>query len=774
MQSFNSLEMNVLWGVLGSAIVGIAYALLMRSRVLAQDKGTAKMQELWGFIRAGTAAYLEQQFRPLIAIAIVLGVLAATSVFVIPPTPDAVDLFGANQARLWVASGRAVALLAGALFAYTTCSLGMQAATESNVRVAAAARKGYGPALQVAYRAGSVTGMLVVGLGLLGSALILLFFHIAATDILLSFAAGSALLAFFMRIGGGIYSQSANVGADLVTRIELGVPENDPRNAAVVANMVGDEAGDGAGTAGDTFESLELAFAAAIILGVVLGALSNNLAGREGIDMRFVLFPLGVRAIGLIAAIIGNFLVRTDEQRRNAAAALRRGFYLTAILTVGGSAAFTQFYMPDPDTAAVDWRPFLAITVGVALAVLLSRITEYFTATRYGRVREIGRFSRTGSTTNLLAGLSLGLESGVWTILAIGLSIFAAGFIYSGVEPALQFEAVFYSIALTGIGMLSLAGSFVTMNSFGSIADNANRIGSLAGLDKNARNAMEDFDAVGTTIRGMTRGIATGAASITAVALFGAFIINTTRVQSFLDQALIEGINIAIPEVLIGLLIGAAVPWLFSSMTIRAVLRAAAEVVNEARQHLRVAGVKEGTAFPDYAQTIRATTAAAQQELVSLGIVVLLVPIVLALLLGVAALGAFLVGVIISAHLLALLQSTAGSAWGNARRYIEDGNFGGKHSESHKAAIVGALIGEPLRESTGPALNPLAKVVSFIALITAPVVLTLRPPDVPPDTALWVTLALCVVVLLWALRQSRRETRQMTELTKAAAAQGRI
>lgn len=773
MQELSAFEQASVWAVLGVAIFGIAYAFILRAQILAQDKGTARMQEVWGFIKDGANAYLSRQFRTIAILIAVLTFVLAASVFIIPPTREAVEHFGsAEAATLWVAIGRAIAFLMGSLFSYTVGFVGMNVAVEGNVRVAAASRKGYDPALQVAYKSGSVTGMLTVGLGLLGGTLIFMVFGIAAPDALLGFGFGGSLIALFMRVGGGIYTKAADVGADLVGKVEAGIPEDDPRNAAVIADLVGDNVGDCAGMAADVFESFEVTLVSALILGLVLGDAVAGVIGDGQYDLRFIIFPLVLRAIGVIASVIGNAIVRTDEQKRNAMAAMNRGFYLAAALCLVGFAAFTMVYMVNPD-GSVDWRPFLATIAGLALAIVLDKLTEYFTSTHFSPVKDTSRASQTGAATNILSGLALGMESSVWAILVISGSILSSVVIFSGfsADAFVTFTAVLYGVSLTGIGMLTLTGNTISMDSFGPISDNANGIGEMAGLDKNARNVMDDLDAVGNTTKAVTKGIAIGSAVIAAVALFGSYLADVAKVQAQIGIAAAEridalGIRVSMPEVFIGLLIGGAVPFLFSALTIRAVQRAASQIVNEVRRQFKIPGVMEGTVLPDYAQAVSISTTAAQKELISLGLIAVLVPVLVGFLLQAEALGGFLAGIILSGQLMAVFQANAGGAWDNAKKYIEEGNYGGKHSEPHKAAVVGDTVGDPLKDTSGPALNPMIKVINLVALIIAPIVVNVNRPGAPLSAGVIVAMIVCLAVLAWAIWESKREGEQVAHDTK--------
>ena len=760
-------QFYALIAILVVALIGIGYAFMLRAQILSKDKGTERMQEVWGFIKSGANAYLARQFRAIAVLIVILTIVLGASVLFITPTPAAGAKFGGeHNATMWVALGRAVAFLMGSLFSYTVGFVGMKVAVEGNVRVAAASRKGYNPALQVAYKSGAVTGMLAVGMGLLGAALIFLIYGVAAPDVLLGFGFGCSLIALFMRVGGGIYTKAADVGADLVGKVEAGIPEDDPRNAAVIADLVGDNVGDCAGMAADVFESFEIALISALILGIVVGT-TNAAAGPLDVDMRFVLYPLLLYAVGVVASIIGNLFVRTDERRRNALWAMKRGFYIAAALALAGTAGVTFWLMADPQTGVVDWRPFIVTAAGVGLALVLDKLTEYFTSTQYKPVKETSQSSRNGAATIVLSGLALGMESSVWSVLSICAAIVVSVLVYAGEPAATQVTAVLYGVSLTGIGMLTLTGNTLSMDSFGPISDNANGIGEMSGLDKNARNVMDDLDAVGNTTKAVTKGIAIGSAVIAAVALFGSYLTDVSTMQRTSgippEQLLSStGIQVSAPLVFIGLLIGGAVPFLFSSLTIRAVARAAGEIVNEVRHQFRTPGVMEGTVLPDYARAVSISTTAAQKELVSLGIIAVVTPVLVGMLLGVQGLGGFLAGIIMVGQLLAVFQANAGGAWDNAKKFIEEGNFGGKHSESHKAAVVGDTVGDPLKDTAGPALNPMIKVINLVSLIIAPLIVAAQGVSRGFGMGSIITIVVCVLVLGWAIWQSKRETEYAT------------
>jgi K(+)-stimulated pyrophosphate-energized sodium pump len=754
LEGLSGFEQTAIWIVLALALVGLGYAAWLRTQILAYETGNERMQEVWGWIKAGANAYLSRQFRT-IAIAIAfLAVLLFFSVYIIPPTPEAQEVWGDN-ARSAVGIGRTVAFLMGSLFSYAVGFVGMNIAVAANVRVAQASRKSYSKALEVAYRSGTVTGMLTVGLGLLGGTLIFLFYGISAPDALLGFGFGGSLIALFMRVGGGIYTKAADVGADLVGKVEAGLPEDDTRNAAVVADLVGDNVGDCAGMAADVFESFEVTIVAAMILGIVLG----TVAGGE-FNPFYLIFPLLARGVGVVASIIGTYVVKTTDTERNAMGAMNRGFYLSAGIAVIGTALIALIY---PNAGVTDFRPFLAILAGVILAIALDRLTEYFTSTHFAPVQETSKASQTGAATNILSGLALGNESSTYAALVIAVAIFASVLIFG----SSGFIAILYGVALTGIGMLTLTGNTISMDAFGPISDNANGIAEMSGLENESRAVLDDLDATGNTTKAITKGVAIGSAVIAAVALYGSFFadVNRANVQAGIGE--LTGINIAAPQVFIGLLIGGALPFLFSALTIRAVSRAASLIVNEVRRQLRIPGVMERTVQPDYARAVAISTTAAQRELLSLGIIAVLSPIVVGFLLGVESLGAFLAGTIVCGQLLAVFMSNAGGAWANAKKYIEEGNYGGKNTESHKAAVVGDTVGDPLKDTSGPALNPLLKVINLVGLLVAPIVVAVNG-DQRPAVVTVVLMLLLLATIAWAVMRSKRNADEMTDAPNVA------
>jgi K(+)-stimulated pyrophosphate-energized sodium pump len=657
-------EQWAVFGVLITAFVSLLYAWLLRDSVMKKDKGTAKMQEVWNAIRIGAESYLGRQLKTILPAIAVLCVALFLSVYVVQPSKEALEEFPQNTVII-VAIGRAIAFIMGAFFSLTVGQLGMRMAIQASVRSASAARRDFNEALSIAYYAGTITGMLTDGLGLFGGTMIFIVFGKAAPDALLGFGFGGTLLALFMRVGGGIYTKAADVGADLVGKVEKDIPEDDPRNAAVVADLVGDNVGDCAGMAADIFESYEVTIVSVLILGLALLA--------ETGEMKWIVYPLIIRAIGVVSSILGTFTVPIWEKfpikwlrSHDAEESMFRSYEVSSLNTVVW--AFVLAF-----TYAGDWKLGALTTVGVGLAVVFNPLTSYFTAVKRPPVQEIIKSTHFGPATTILSGLSVGMESSVWAVMVIVVSFICGLLIYGG-QGTLY---VLYAVAMVGIGMLSHTGNNVAMDSYGPISDNANGIGEMAWHDlddentKKARQIMADLDAVGNTTKAITKGVAIASAVIAAVALFSSYITDVSRVQiqSGVDASkVLTGINISDTAVFIGFLIGGAMPWLFSSLSIRAVSRAAGQIVEEVRAQFRIPGIMEGTKTPDYARVVGISTASAQKELIPLATIAILTPIVVGLVLNVEALGGFLAGVILSGQLLAVFMSNAGGAWDNAKK----------------------------------------------------------------------------------------------------------
>ena len=754
MTDLTPFERVVPFIVIGIAIISLLYAAWLRATVLKKDKGTAKMQEVWNAIRVGADAYLSRQLRTILPLIGVLAVAMFLSVYVVKPTEAASTMFGDN-ATIIIAVGRTIAFILGASFSLIVGQYGMRMAVQANVRVASASRRGFTEALSIAYYAGTITGMLTDGLGLLGGTVIFIIFGKAAPDALLGFGFGGTLLALFMRVGGGIFTKAADVGADLVGKVEKDIPEDDPRNAAVIADLVGDNVGDCAGMAADIFESYVVTIVSALILGLAIMAIDPTHAAK------WIIYPLIIRGIGVISSIIGTFTVPIWEnipikalRAHNAEESMFRSYEVSSIITIISAFVVSLLYEGD-------WRLGALTAIGVALAVAFNPLTSYFTSTSKAPVKEIVKQTRGGPATTILSGLASGYESTVWALVVIVIS-FALAMMLFQKEGATY---VLYAIAMIGIGMLSHTGNNVAMDSYGPICDNANGIGEMAwqGMEdeptRKARQIMADLDAVGNTTKAITKGVAIASAVIAAASLFGSYITDVSTVQGKIPgMELMTSIRISDTKVFIGLLLGGALPWLFSSLSIRAVSRAAGLIVEEVRRQFRIPGIMEGTVAPDYRQVVGISTESAQKELIPLAVIAVITPLIVGLVLQVEALGGFLAGIIVSGQLLAVFMSNTGGAWDNAKKSIEDeprdliANTG-KGSERHKAAVVGDTVGDPLKDTAGPALNPMIKVVNLVSLLAAPLLVTARLDN--PVTIIVVLVLFAAVI--WAIWQSKRE-----------------
>ena len=651
-------------------------------------------------------------------------------------------------------------------------------ATRGNVRTAAAAKAGSLPAaLKVAFRTGGIAGMFTVGLGLLGATLIIMIFQNTSSAILIGFGFGGSLLALFLRVGGGIFTKAADVGADLVGKVEAGIPEDDPRNPATIADNVGDNVGDCAGMAADLFESYEVTLVASIILGVpAFAAIGANPALG-------LVFPLAARAVGVVASIAGVYAVKAKEGETNALKPINRGFLTAGIITVIGTFLLAMFYVGN-DNNNEGWRCFGAVVIGLVLAQAVSRLTEYFTGTEYTPVREIAKATRTGPATTVLSGTASGLESSVYAIIAIAIAIGAALALGGG---SLQFS--FYLVALTGMGMLATTGVIVSEDTFGPVADNAAGIAEMSGeFSGEAEKIMVSLDAVGNTTKAVTKGFAIGSAVIAAVALFASYI--ETAANETLPVEVVEGlnqtargvfdaipINVADPKVFIGLLLGGSISFLFSSLAIRAVQRTAGVVVQEVRDQFADGKIMSGERLPDYAPVIDICTKASLRELVTPALLAVLTPVIIGFGIGYLALGAFLAAVILTGQLMANYLSNAGGAWDNAKKYIEDGHEGGKGSDAHKAAVIGDTVGDPFKDTAGPALNPLIKVMNLVSLLILPAIISLsnidedNPVVSTPTGAGLAISGVSIVVLIVAVLYSKRDTEALMEADPQAASE---
>jgi|FLYN01.1.fsa_nt_gi K(+)-stimulated pyrophosphate-energized sodium pump len=712
---FGAFERNALWVILAISILALAFAYYLVREVLAAPEGTERMREIARAIQEGARAYLNRQFRTL---GVFLALLTVAIFFLLPVPADAA------HGDLFIRLGRSLAFILGAGFSAVTGYAGMWLAVRANVRTANAAREsGLRRALRIAFRAGGVAGMFTVGLGLFGATAILLIYEQDATSVLVGFGFGGALLAMFMRVGGGIYTKAADVGADLVGKVEQGIPEDDPRNAATIADNVGDNVGDCAGMAADLFESYEVTLVASLILGAAAFA-DSEVGAIAG-----VMFPLFVRAVGVVTSIVGILGVTPRSETEHGMKAINRGFFLSAGLSAVAVFVISQVYMRD-------LRPAWAVLFGLVLASVIQVLTQYFTDTKYRPVQEIAESTVTGPATTILSGFSVGLESTVWSVLVIAGSVIAAFLLGDTTAERLYF------ISLTGMGMLTTVGVVVSMDTYGPVSDNAQGIAEMSGeFEGRPAEILGGLDAVGNSTKAITKGMAIATAVLAATSLFGSF-----------EEALKEagfrflGIRVDQPQVLVGLLVGGSVAFLFSSLAIRAVGRAASQVVVEVREQFRQhPGIMDFKEKPDYARVVDICTKTSLRELMTPGLLAVLSPIVVGFLFEAEALGAFLAGAILTGQLLAVMLANSGGSWDNAKKFIEEGHFGGKGSDQHKAAVIGDTVGDPFKDTAGPALNPLIKVMNLVALLIAPLVV-----EFADDTALRVGVAAAAALVLAA------------------------
>ncbi|TDC52342.1 sodium-translocating pyrophosphatase [Micromonospora sp. KC207] len=705
------------------ALMALVFAAALTKAVLAAGKGTTNMQEISGAVQEGASAYLLRQFRTLaifVAIAVVL-------LFLLP-------VHDTDGSEIAVKIGRSAFFVVGALFSAFIGGAGMWLATRANLRVAAAAREATGGregAMKIAFRTGGVVGFLTVGLGLFGAALVVLLFKGDAPTVLEGFGFGAALLAMFMRVGGGIFTKAADVGADLVGKVEQGIPEDDPRNAATIADNVGDNVGDCAGMAADLFESYAVTLVAALILG-------RAAFGNDGLVL-----PLIISTIGVLVAIVGVFITRLRASDRNGLTAINRAFYLSALFSAVLVAIASYAYLKPTwaDLLGAEWRTSLgvdggdpplgprgmtiaAVIIGIVLAAAIQALTGYFTETNRRPVQDIGKSSQTGPATVILAGISVGLESAVYSALLIGAGVFGA-FLLGGGSITLSL----FAVALAGTGLLTTVGVIVAMDTFGPISDNAQGVAEMSGdIDENGARILTELDAVGNTTKAITKGIAIATAVLAATALFGSY--TDTLRTAYADAGvgdvgaeILNSLNVANPRNLVGLIIGAAVVFLFSGLAINAVSRSAGAVVMEVRRQFReLPGIMDRTQRPEYGKVVDICTRDAQRELVTPGLLAILAPIAVGFGLGPGALAAYLAGAIGAGTLMAVFLSNSGGAWDNAKKLVEDGAFGGKGSDSHAATVIGDTVGDPFKDTAGPAINPLIKVMNLVSLLIAPAV----------------------------------------------------
>ena len=739
-------NLNYVYAILGISLLALAIAYALRAQVLAQDEGTAKMKEIAAAIQEGAAAYLSRQFKTLSVFVAIVFVL----LFTLPGDLD-------------IRIGRSIFFLVGAGFSALVGYNGMWLAVRANVRVAEAARKKSAQrAVQIAFRTGGVVGMTTVGLGLLGASLVVIIYKENAPAVLEGFGFGAAMLAMFMRVGGGIFTKAADVGADLVGKVEKGIPEDDPRNAATIADNVGDNVGDCAGMAADLFESYAVTLVAALIL------------GKAGFGDSGLIYPLIVPAIGIITAILGIFLTKLRSTDKTAMDAINRSFFTSAIISaiLVGFATFT--YLPSSlknmtgltvEAQSVDVNPrvlaFGAVLIGIALAAAIQVLTGFFTEVGKRPVNDVAASSKTGAATVILAGVSVGFESAVYSALLIASAVFGA-FLLGGGSIVLSL----FAVSLAGTGLLTTVGVIVAMDTFGPISDNAQGIAEMSGDVKGeGAKILTSLDAVGNTTKAITKGIAIATAVLAATALFGAF--TDAIKKSVLDKGLVvedqvlelQGVlDVADPRNLVGLIIGAAVVFMFSGLAVNAVSRAAGAVVVEVRaQFKKYPGIMTGKVKPEYGRVVDICTRDSLRELATPGLLAVMAPIAVGFGLGVGALGAYLAGVIGTGTLMAVFLSNSGGAWDNAKKMIEDGKYGGKGSEAHKATVVGDTVGDPFKDTAGPAINPLIKVMNLVGLLITPAIVGFTLDD-NEQMNLVISLIATALIIFALVRNRKRAT----------------
>ncbi len=736
--------------VMAVSLAALVVAYGLRLQVLAADEGTESMKKIAVAIQEGAAAYLTRQFKTLS----VFVVLVFFLLFALPGHAD-------------IRIGRSIFFILGALFSAFVGYQGMWLAVRANVRVAAAAKDhGAQPAMKIAFRTGGVVGMLTVGLGLLGASTIVLIYKGDAPAVLEGFGFGAAMLAMFMRVGGGIFTKAADVGADLVGKVEQGIPEDDPRNAATIADNVGDNVGDCAGMAADLFESYAVTLVAAVIL------------GKAAFGTMGLVFPLIVPAIGVVTAVVGIFITRLRSTDKSGMQAINRSFFISAIISAVLVAVATIAYLPDSFAgfapsehvdSATNPRmvAIIAVLIGIALAAAIQVLTGYFTETGRRPVNDVAASSQTGAATVILAGISVGFESAVYSALLIASAVFGAFLLGSG-----SIIVSLFAVALAGCGLLTTVGVIVAMDTFGPISDNAQGIAEMSGdVHGEGAKVLTSLDAVGNTTKAITKGIAIATAVLAATALFGSFtaaiknavIDSGIDIKSIADQLQFSGVlDVADPRNLVGLIIGAAVVFLFSGLAVNAVSRAAGAVVREVRNQFKEhPGIMLGTELPEYGRVVDICTKDSLRELATPGLLAVMAPIAVGFGLGVGALGAYLACAIGTGTLMAVFLANSGGAWDNAKKMVEDGHHGGKGSDAHAATIIGDTVGDPFKDTAGPAINPLIKVMNLVALLVTPAIVSFSIGD-SANSGIRIAIALvALAVIVAALVNTKRKSTQI-------------
>ncbi|WP_406639347.1 sodium-translocating pyrophosphatase [Amycolatopsis sp. WGS_07] len=726
------------------ALVALAIGYALLKEVLAAGQGTAKMQDIAKAVQEGAAAYLKRQRNTLA----IFGVIVFLLLFALPADDWSERI------------GRSIFFLVGAVFSFTIGYLGMWLATQANLRVAAASREegGREKAMRVAFRTGGVVGMITVGLGLFGAAIVVLVYTGQAPKVLEGFGFGAALIAMFMRVGGGIFTKAADVGADLVGKVEQGIPEDDPRNAATIADNVGDNVGDCAGMAADLFESYAVMLVAALILG-------SSAFGAHGL-----IFPLIVPAIGVITAVIGVYITKA-RAGEGGLVTINRSFYISAVISAVLSAVAAFVYLPSSfadfgegfshNTGNPAVIATVSVIIGIVLAALILRITGYYTGTEHKPVKDVGKTSETGAATVILSGISVGFESAVYTALVIGAAVFGAFLLGGGVA--------LFAVALAGTGLLTTVGVIVAMDTFGPVSDNAQGIAEMSGdVDEKAAQILTELDAVGNTTKAITKGIAIATAVLAATALFGSY---SDAIAKAVGSTGTFVANIVSPETLVGVIVGAAVVFLFSGLAVNAVSRAAGAVVYEVRRQFReIPGIMEGTTRPEYGKVVDIVTRDSLRELATPGLLAVFAPIAVGFGLGTGALAGYLAGAIATGTLMAIFLANSGGAWDNAKKLVEDGNHGGKGSDAHEATIIGDTVGDPFKDTAGPAINPLIKVMNLVSVLIAPAVVTLTLGGGADTTWRIVIAVVALAVIVAAIVMSKRRGSVMADTPAEAKA----